>query len=48
MARETYYYSDATKTTQVGYKYEDNCTRNNWFKGVETAYYMTHRYPCYA
>lgn len=48
MERETYYYSDATKTVQVGYKYENRCNNQSWLDGVETAYYTVMKGPCNA
>ena len=48
MALETYYYSDATKTVQVGFKYEDSCNHQQWQDGIETPYYTVIKYPCNA
>lgn len=48
MERETYYYSDATKTVQVGFKYESSCTHQQWLDGVETPYSTVSKWPCNA
>jgi hypothetical protein len=48
MERETYYYSDASKTVQVGYKYENSCIHQQWLDGVETPYYTVYKSPCNA
>ena len=45
---DTYYYSDATYTTQVGHTFENFCTGRSRTEGVVTPYYLTDSYWCYA
>jgi hypothetical protein len=44
---ETYYYSDDTFTTQVGYSYAGCDTRDKYSRGTKTAYYKQEWSACY-
>lgn len=43
---ETKFYSDATHTVQVGYRFRDQCSGELYMEGTQTIYYSQTRTAC--